>query len=63
MGGTLMPSTMGAGPTEPQPDSRLIGAVVEGEGGPWFFKITGPSAAVLDARDEVRGVIESIEPA
>lgn len=62
VGGTLMPSTMGTGPTEPQPDSRLIGAVVEGEGGPWFFKITGPSSTVLDARDEVRGVLESIGP-
>jgi hypothetical protein len=62
VGGTLMPSTMGTGPTEPQPESHLIGAVVEGEGGPWFFKVTGPGATVLDARDEVRGVLESLEP-
>lgn len=49
--GTLKPSTMGAGPDKPQPDSRLLGAVVEGEGGPWYFKATGP-AATLDAQRE-----------
>lgn len=47
--GTLLPSNMGTGPTEPQPDSNLFGAVVEGPGGPWFFKATGP-AATLEAQ-------------
>jgi hypothetical protein len=61
--GTLLPSTMGTGPSEPQPGSRLIGAVVEGEGGPWFVKVTGPGGTVEEARDEVRAVLESIEPA
>jgi len=49
--GTLKPSTMGGGSTQPQPGSILLGAVVEGEGGPWFFKATGP-AATLDAQRE-----------
>ena len=61
--GTLLASTMGTGPSTPQADSRLIGAVVEGPGGPWFFKITGPNKTVLDARDTIRGVLESIRPA
>lgn len=49
--GTLKPSTMGAGPSSPQPDSVLLGAVVEGAGGPWFFKATGP-AATMDAQKD-----------
>ena len=61
--GTLLPSLMGAGPSQAQPNSRLIGAVVEGPGGPWFFKVTGPNQTVLDAREQIRGVIESIEAA
>jgi hypothetical protein len=48
--GTLKPSTIGMGPTTPQPGSRLLGAVVEGPGGPWFFKIIGPEATVAAAR-------------
>jgi hypothetical protein len=44
--GTLLPSGMGSGPTTPQAGFRLLGAVVEGEGGPWFFKVTGPDATL-----------------
>ena len=58
--GTLMPS-MG-GPTEPQPDSRLLGAVVEGQGGPWFFKATGPSATLDEQRDAFLGLLKSGRP-
>lgn len=57
--GTLLPSTMGTGPTEPQPDSRLLGAVVEGPGGPWFFKATGPQATLADARDDFLEMLRS----
>lgn len=49
--GTLLPSTMGMGPTEARPGSRLLGAVVEGPGGPWFFKATGPEETLAGARD------------
>lgn len=61
--GTLLPSTMGAGPSTPQPDSRLLGAIVEGPGGPWFFKATGPAPTLAAARDEFRGLLQSLEPA
>lgn len=61
--GTLKPSTMGSGPSEPQPDSRLIGAIVEGPGGPWFFKATGPAETLDAARDDIRAMVESIEAA
>lgn len=50
--GTLLPSTMGTGPTSPQPNSRLLGAVVEGPGGPWFFKATGPKDTMTAEREK-----------
>jgi hypothetical protein len=48
--GTLKPSAMGMGPSEAKPNSRLLGAVVEGPGGPWFFKATGPDATLAAQR-------------
>jgi hypothetical protein len=49
--GTMKPSAMGMGPATAQPGWRLLGAVVEGPGGPWFFKLAGPDATVAGARD------------
>jgi len=60
--GTLLPSRMGGGPTEPTPGSRLLGAVIEGPGGPWFFKITGPGETVLAAAPAFDGMLRSISP-
>ncbi len=60
--GTLLPSRMGGGPTEPMPGSRLLGAVIEGPGGPWFFKITGPGETVLAAAPAFDGMLRSISP-
>ena len=58
--GTLKPAPMGGGPQEPQPNARLLGAVVEGPGGPWFFKATGPSATLAPQRDAFIRMLESI---
>ncbi|HEX9730576.1 MAG TPA: hypothetical protein VGG06_01155 [Thermoanaerobaculia bacterium] len=60
--GTLKPSTMGTGPDKPQPGSRLLGAVVEGEGGPWFFKATGPAATLDAQRDAFLDMLKSGRP-
>jgi hypothetical protein len=60
--GTLLPSRMGGGPTEPAPGSRLQGAVIEGPGGPWFFKMTGPAETVLDAAPAFDAMLRSIQP-
>ncbi len=49
--GTLKPSNMGMGPAEARPGSRLLGAVVEGPGGPWFFKAVGPDATLAAQRE------------
>ncbi|MEL7061280.1 MAG: hypothetical protein AAGN46_14755 [Acidobacteriota bacterium] len=58
--GTLKASTMGVGPTEPQPDSRLFAAVVEGGAGPWFFKATGPQATMAEAQDDFVALLQSV---
>lgn len=60
--GTLKPSTMGTGPTEPQPGSRLFGAVVEGPQGPWFFKVTGPAETLDAQRDAFLELLRSVRP-
>ncbi len=58
--GTLLPSTMGSGPTTPQPNSRLLGAVVEGPGGPWFFKATGPKDTMAAEREHFLAMLRSV---
>ncbi len=47
--GTLIGGTMGR-PTTPLPGARLFGAVIEGKGGPWFIKATGPDATLAPQR-------------
>ena len=51
--GTITPSRMSmtAEAPQPEPNSMLLGAVVEGPGGPWFIKLTGPEAT-LEAQHE-----------
>lgn len=61
--GTLLPSSMGMGPSTPQPGSRLLGAVVEGESGPWFFKATGPDATLTAQRDAFFTMLRSVRKA
>lgn len=61
--GTLLPSGMGTGPKTPQPDSRLLGAVVQGTGGPWFFKLTGPDATVAAAREPFLAMLRGLRRA
>lgn len=58
--GTLMPSTMGSGPQTPQPNSRMYAAVVEGEGGPWFFKMTGPEETMAQQRENFLQLIRTV---
>jgi hypothetical protein len=58
--GTLKPSWMGMGPSSEQPNSRLLGAVVEGPGGPWFFKATGPEATLGAQRDAFMAMLHKI---
>ena len=57
--GTILPSGMG-GAQEPQPDSVLYGAVVEGTGGPWVFQATGPRATMEAQKDAFMGMLKSV---
>jgi hypothetical protein len=59
LAGTLLPSGMGSGPTTPQPGFRLIGAVAEGESGPYFFKLTGPAATIAGQREAFFALLRS----
>lgn len=59
--GTLRPSPM-AGVTEPRPGSRMIAAVIEGEGGPWFFRATGPASALAEREPEIVAFLQSLAP-
>lgn len=61
--GTLKPSMMGIGPTTPIPNSRLLGAVVEGSGGPWFLKVVGPDATLGDHLDGFVQMLKNLQPA
>ena len=58
--GTLKPSNMGTGPATEQPNSRLYGAVVEGPGGPWFFKATGPEVTLAAERENFLAMLRSV---
>ena len=60
--GTMKPSQMGMGPAKAMPDARLFGAVVEGPGGPWFFKAQGPDATLAPQRDAFVAMIKSVRP-
>ena len=60
--GTLKPSTMGTGPDTPQPGSRLLAGIVEGDQGPWFFKATGPAETLLAEREAFLSMLRSATP-
>ena len=65
--GTVTPSpmNMSGARAEAQEDARLLVAMVEGPGGPWFFKLMGPEATVSEARDDFDAMLQglSAEPA
>lgn len=46
----------------PKPDWRMLGAVVELEGGPLFFRATGPDASVAAQRDALVAALKTIAP-
>lgn len=54
-------STMAGGP--PRTGWMLRAAVVETEQGPYFFKLTGPSASVRAARGDFDALLGSVAPA
>jgi hypothetical protein len=51
-------SGMPGGPTTPQPNTMLLGAILESAQGNVFARMTGPSALVKTARDDFKKMIE-----
>lgn len=58
--GTLKAGQMGMAPALPVPNARLLGAVIEGPGGPWYLKATGPDATLAPQRDAFLRMLESV---
>jgi hypothetical protein len=61
MGGGMSGGMGGAHGGGAKPDYRLWGAVVEGPGGPWFFKATGPRAALEKAEPALKALVASVK--
>ena len=59
--GTLKGGTMG-GPATDTPNSALLGAVVVGAEGPWFFKLTGPSKTMAEQSQAFLSFLRSARP-
>jgi len=51
----------GGPPATAKTGYRLLAAVVEGPGGPWFFRIIGPDATVKASKPAFDAFIESVE--
>lgn len=49
-------------PAAPKPDFRMLAAVAETSGGPWFFKLTGPARTVAKWEASFHAFLQSIEP-
>ena len=58
--GTYKPMARG-GDATPHPGYRLLAAVIEGEGGPWFLRLVGPEATVKAAKPGFDATLESVE--
>ncbi len=53
--------TMTDAPAEKRPGYMLLGAIVEGQDAPWFFKFTGPEATVKAQRPAFVSMLESVD--
>jgi hypothetical protein len=60
LSGRYQTSGMGSGPNYDMPGWALFGAVVEGQGGPWFFKAVGPEAVLTAQHDHVLHLFQSV---
>lgn len=60
--GTLRAGIKKGGAIRRVPNARILGGIVEGPGGPWYFKLTGPSDIVAQRRDGFLQMLESVQP-
>ncbi|MFN0151525.1 MAG: hypothetical protein ACKVU1_12550 [bacterium] len=59
--GTYASGMPGSGASQPKPGWRLLGAVVEGKGGPWFFKAVGPKETIVAAEKEFHAMLKTVK--
>ena len=59
LSGTLKASAIGSFPTTDRPGYRMFAAVIEGPGGPWFFRAVGPKATLEAEREAFLGMLKS----
>ena len=52
-------SGMPGGPSTPQPNSMLLGAILEGDQGSVFIKLTGPAVLVKASQDAFKKMVRS----
>lgn len=59
--GTMLPARM-SGPegAHRRPDWQMLAAIVEGPGGPWFFKATGPRASMARAENRFGRMLRTL---
>lgn len=57
--GRYTPQMPGGPPGTPQADMRMLGAIVQANGGNWFFRMIGPEATVAANRDAFEQLINS----
>jgi len=63
LAGTYKPGQMPSGPLPPpKRDFRMLAAVIEGEDGPWFLKMTGPQRTMAAAKPDFDAVLASLTP-
>lgn len=63
LAGTYSATPMRVGdPETSRPGTRMLAAIVEGEGGPWFFRLVGPAATVGAAKADFDALVKSLEP-
>jgi len=59
--GTYKPAPMGGAGGAEKPGWRLLAAVVEGPGGPWFWRLTGPDATIAAAKPQFDALMASLD--
>jgi hypothetical protein len=59
--GSYQPAQMGGAGGEAKTGWRLLAAVIEGPGGPWFWRLTGPDATVKAAKPQFESLLTSLQ--
>jgi hypothetical protein len=59
--GSYQPAQMGGASADVKSGWRLLAAVIEGPGGPWFWRLTGPDATVKAAKPQFEALLSSLQ--